>query len=134
MARLTDELMEFMENNPAELATADKDGVPHVAPKGSVVVVDEDTIAYAEMYPEGRSAQNVRETGKAAVSIVDYPNQKAYMIRGDAELKDEGDSYKKIVEVIEQLPVDLPTPKYAGIIRIKEVINHSVGPEAGEKI
>ncbi|GEM_PF-4383385 len=97
MARLTDELMEFMENNPAELATADKDGVPHVAPKGSVVVVDEDTIAYAEMYPEGRSAQNVRETGKAAVSIVDYPNQKAYMIRGDAELKDEGDAYKKIV-------------------------------------
>ncbi|OUJ18785.1 Pyridoxine 5'-phosphate oxidase family protein containing flavin binding domain [Methanonatronarchaeum thermophilum] len=134
MAELNEKLIEFMENNPAEIATIDEDGNPHIAPKGSLITIDKETIAYAEMYPNGQTAKNIKNNGKTAISIVDYPNQKSYMIKGKTELKNKGKIYEQIVETIKQLPIDLPTPQYAGIITIKEIINHSVGPEAGKKL
>ncbi len=132
--KLNEEIIEFLEDNPAEIATVDDDGNPNVTPKGSLQAIDEETIVYAEMYPDGKTAENIKENSKVAVSVVDYSEQKAYMIRGEASLVNEGEVYDKVVESVKEAPMDLPKPDFAGKIKVKKIIDHSAGPEAGKEI
>jgi len=48
------------------IATVDSNGKPHMAPKGSMMAIDDETIAYAEM-AGGKTKANLEATKQAAV-------------------------------------------------------------------
>mgnify|MGYP005851940123 CR=1 FL=1 len=63
MAKMPKEVVEFFQQDPVKvpkvIATVDANGVPNVVPKGSLMAVDEETIAYADLAP-GKTRSNLK--------------------------------------------------------------------------
>jgi len=70
-------------------ATASKDGMPNVSPKGSIMVVDDNTLAFACMMSP-KTVSNLKENPKIAVSVVDTQARKGFQFKGKAVLETSG--------------------------------------------
>ena len=68
MAKLPEKAMDLFNDLQAlkVVATVDATGKPHIAPKGSLMAIDDETIAYAEM-AGGKTKANLESTKQAAV-------------------------------------------------------------------
>ncbi len=123
MAKLTSEMRAMLEKELAMIATASRDGTPNVGPKGSVHVIDEETLAYAEGTGE-KTLRNLQENPKAAVLVVDRQKGDGYQIKGKAELLSAGDFFEQVARKQEERK--RPRPKHAVKIKIEEI--YSVKP------
>jgi predicted pyridoxine 5'-phosphate oxidase superfamily flavin-nucleotide-binding protein len=72
------------------VATADLDGTPNVSPKGTFVVVDDDTIAFGEIRSPG-TIRNLRVNSRVEVNFVDPFARKGYRFAGAATVVQRGD-------------------------------------------
>jgi len=61
------------------IATVDATGKPHITPKGSMMAIDDETIAYSEM-AGGKTKANLEATKQAAVLAC--KELKAWKVRG----------------------------------------------------
>jgi len=61
------------------IATVDATGKPHITPKGSMMAIDDETIAYSEMVG-GKTKANLEATKQAAVLAC--KELKAWKVRG----------------------------------------------------
>jgi predicted pyridoxine 5'-phosphate oxidase superfamily flavin-nucleotide-binding protein len=53
MAKLNQEMKDLIEGQKLSfVATADRGGKPNVSPKGSIFVVDDETLAFADLYSQ----------------------------------------------------------------------------------
>ncbi len=95
MAKLPTEIKAMFENQLAVVATASKDGTPNVGPKGSMHVVDDETLAYSEGTAE-KTLRNLKENTKVAVMLVDRPKAEGYQVKGTAELLTSGDFFERV--------------------------------------
>jgi predicted pyridoxine 5'-phosphate oxidase superfamily flavin-nucleotide-binding protein len=130
MAKLTSEMRAMLEQELAIIATASKDGTPNVGPKGSVHVIDEETLAYAEGTGE-KTLRNLQQNPKAAVLVVNRERGDGYQIKVKTELLSSGDFFEQVARKQEQRK--RPRPKYAVKIKIEEI--YSVKPGmTGRKI
>ncbi len=121
------------EVNLAYVSTSSKDGVPNVAPKGSMRLMDEETLLFADLFP-GKTSENLKENSNISVAFVKPDTFEGYQVKGRAELLTSGDIYEKTVEAISKAPMDLPKPHAAVVIKVDKVYNLAPGPEAGEKV
>ena len=117
MARLTTEMKTIFEKQLAVIATASKDGTPNVGPKGSMHVVDDETIAYAEGTNE-KTLKNLQENTKVAVLAVDRDKGEGYQVKGTAELLTSGSLFEKVAKRQEERKK--PLPKLVIKIKIEE--------------
>lgn len=114
MVKLTDEMKEMIRTGCCLVATADKDGWPNIGPKGSVMVVDDATLAFGELV--GRQTySNVKNNPKVAVAVVDFAKRSGYRFLGEAQTETSGDLYDKMAGFFEKMK--LPKPK--AVIRLK---------------
>ena len=127
MAKLTSEVKEMLEKQLAVIATASKDGTPNVGPKGSIHVVDEETLAYSEGTGE-KTLRNLKENPKVAVMVVDRGKSDGYQIKGRVELLTNGDFFERVAN--RQKERKMPLPKYVAKIRIEEVYSIKSGMTA----
>ncbi len=118
MARLTREINVMFEKQLAVIATASKDGTPNVGPKGSMHVVDDETLAYSEGTGE-KTFRNLQQNPKAAVLVVDRENGNGYQVKGTAELLTSGDFFERVARRSEER--GRPRPKHVVKIRIEEI-------------
>jgi hypothetical protein len=123
MAKLTSEIKAMFEKQLAIVATASKDGTPNVGPKGSMYVVDDETLAYSEGTGE-KTLRNLKENPKVAVMVVDREKADGYQVKGTAELLTSGDFFEKVARRQEERK--RPRPKQVVKIRVGEV--YSVKP------
>jgi uncharacterized protein len=72
------------------VATADRDGVPNVSPKGTFVVLDDETIAFGEIRSPG-TIGNLRINPRIEVNFVDPFVRKGYRFAGTAIVVERGD-------------------------------------------
>jgi predicted pyridoxine 5'-phosphate oxidase superfamily flavin-nucleotide-binding protein len=72
------------------VATADLDGTPKISPKGTFVVVDDDTIAFGEIRSPG-TIRNLRLNPRIEVNFVDPFARKGYRFAGRATVVERGD-------------------------------------------
>ena len=130
MAKLTSEMKAIIEKQLAVIATASKDAIPNVGPKGSLHVIDDETLAYAESTGE-KTLVNLKENPKVAVMVIDREKMDGYQIKGTAELLASGDLFDKVARRQEERK--RPRPKHVVSIRITEI--YSVKPGiTGQKI
>jgi predicted pyridoxine 5'-phosphate oxidase superfamily flavin-nucleotide-binding protein len=101
MAKLTGEMRAMFEQELAIIATASNDGTPNVGPKGSVHVIDEETLGYAEGTGE-KTLRNLQQNPKAAVLVVNREKGDGYQIKGKAELLSTGDFFEQVARKQEQ--------------------------------
>jgi len=123
MAKLTHEMKAIFEKQLAVIATASKDGTPNVGPKGSMYVVDDETLAYSEGTGQ-KTLRNLKENPKVAVMVIDRDKADGYQVKGIAELLTSGDFFEKVARRQEERK--RPRPKHVIKIRVEEV--YSVKP------
>jgi hypothetical protein len=73
------------------VATADLDGTPNVSPKGTFIVLNDETIAFGEIRSPG-TMRNVRANPRIEVNFVDPFARKGYRFAGMATVVERGDS------------------------------------------
>jgi predicted pyridoxine 5'-phosphate oxidase superfamily flavin-nucleotide-binding protein len=134
MAKMSKDMMDFISTaRPGFIATASKYGVPNVAPKGSLAAIDEETLLFADILP-GKTRNNIAENPNVAIAFVDPKTMKGYQIKGKAQPMKSGEVYEETCKRIAALPMKLPKPDAAVIIKIQEIYNLTPGPDAGKKL
>jgi predicted pyridoxine 5'-phosphate oxidase superfamily flavin-nucleotide-binding protein len=127
MARLTSEMKEIFAKQLALMATASSDGTPNVGPKGSMNVIDDETLAYSESTGE-KTFRNIKENSRVAVMVLDREKGEGYQIKGIAELLTSGDLFEKVARRQEER--NRPRPKYVSKIKVEEIYSLRAGMTA----
>jgi predicted pyridoxine 5'-phosphate oxidase superfamily flavin-nucleotide-binding protein len=127
MTKLTQEMKDLIETQKVSfVATADKNGKVNVSPKGSIYVVDDQTLAFADLYSR-KTRENLRVNSHVAVAVVDLKGLRGYQFKGKGELLEEGDLYNDVVCYLQTLPLKLPDPQYVVKIQVDEVYGLGLG-------
>jgi len=90
MAKLTEEARKAIaEGSPGLIATASKSGKPNVSLKGSLRVLDDETIVFADV-ASPRTVANIRENPQVAAYCLNRETNKGCRIWGTGTVIDSG--------------------------------------------
>ena len=117
----------------AWVATSTKGGEPNVTPKGTVRVLDDQHIIFADLFSL-KTRQNLEQNPRVAVTVIDSATAKGYQIKGRAEMLTSGPTFEEMAKLLKGSPKALPPLQYLVKISVEAVYDQSVGPEAGKKI
>ncbi|MDO8674368.1 MAG: pyridoxamine 5'-phosphate oxidase family protein, partial [Dehalococcoidia bacterium] len=95
MAKLTDEMKEFVKGKLAYVATIGADGLPNVGPKGGFQVIDDEHLGWTEATFKN-TYENVQKNAGVAIAVVERETRKGYRFKGQAEVLTSGPVYEKI--------------------------------------
>ncbi len=133
MAKIPNEVQEFLKGKMAWVATAGPSGMPNATPKGSVKIIDDEHIVFADLFSK-KTRENLRANPKVAVTVVDMTTYKGYQIKGSAKILESGLLFEQVAGEIKKAPMKLPPLQYVVQITVEAVYDQSVGPEAGKQI
>ncbi|MDR2301336.1 MAG: pyridoxamine 5'-phosphate oxidase family protein [Deltaproteobacteria bacterium] len=130
---LTPEIKSYLTGKVAWVATADKAGVPNLSPKGTLSVVDDNTLVFADLFSlKTRTA--LEENPNVAVAVTDPAGPSGYQFKGKAELLTSGPLYDQVAAGVKEKMPQLPAPKYVVKINLTDIYSLTPGPDAGKKI
>ena len=133
MVNIPKQVQEFMPGKMGWVATATREGVPNVTPKGTVQVLDDQHIIFADLFSL-KTRQNLEQNPQVAVTVVDPATAKGYQLKGKAELISSGPLYEDMAAKLKQSSASLPPVKYVVKITVEAIYDQSVGPGAGKQI
>ena len=97
MAKLTEEAKRVIGAiRPSLVATASKAGKPNVSAKGSLRVLDDDHVIFADI-ASPRTLANIKENPQVAIICLDAPARKGCRIWGRGEILGSGELFDKVV-------------------------------------
>ncbi len=79
------------------LATASKDGMPHVVPV--IYALDGEYIVIAVDYGT-KKLKNLKENPKVALVVDDYRPNRGLMVEGDCEIFERGKEYLRLLQIL----------------------------------
>ena len=126
-------VQEFFPGKMAWVATATREGVPNVTPKGSLKLLDEHHVLFADLFSL-KTRKNLLENSKIAVTVADAATAKGYQLKGTAEIVTSGPLFEDISKQLKESPKGLPLLHYVVKITVEAVFDQSVGPDAGKQI
>ena len=126
-------VQDFLPGKLAWVATASRDGVPNVTPKGSLKLMDENHVLFADLFSL-KTRKNLLENSKVAVTVVDAATAKGYQLKGIAEIITSGPLFEDASKQLKEAPRALPPLHHVVKITVEAVFDQSVGPEAGKQI
>jgi hypothetical protein len=95
MPKLTDEMKHLIERQRLGfVATVCPDGTPNLSPKGTVCVLDDDHLIFADIRSPGTVA-NLRANPNIEVNVVDHLVRKGYRFKGTAQVLDTGPDFAR---------------------------------------
>jgi predicted pyridoxine 5'-phosphate oxidase superfamily flavin-nucleotide-binding protein len=134
MAKMPKEVMDML-NNPQSakvLATCDSSGKLNAVPKGSLTAVDDETVAFADIFGDKTNA-NLKATNKAVVTFfaTGLPPV-GYQVKGTFHgFQTSGPMFDNFAQKIKELlKMDI---KAVGVIKVDEVYATGV-PKPGAKL
>ncbi len=133
MVKVPKEVQEFMKGKMGWVATASADGTPNATPKGTVRVLDDEHLVFADLFSR-KTRENLLKNPKVAVTVIDEKSHRGYQIKGTAELLTAGDLFEQMAAELKQAPMKLPPATYVVKITVEAIYDQSVGPEAGKQI
>ena len=89
------DLQEFVQGKLGWVATAGPDGMPNVTPKGTIQVLDENTLVFADLFSQ-KTRENLKHNSKVAVTLVDTEKVVGFQFKGRAELIETGPVYEMV--------------------------------------
>ena len=97
MSVLTDDMKRVVERQKLGfVATVCPDGTPNLSPKGTVFVLDDDHLMFADIRSPGTVA-NLRGNPNVEVNVVDPFVRKGYRFKGRAEVLEAGADFERLV-------------------------------------
>lgn len=131
--KIQQQIQQFIQGKQGWIATASKDGMPNIAIKGSLRLLDDEHLMFADLF-NMKTQRNLAENSQVAVMVFEELTRQGYMFKGHAETITEGALYDQVVEMIKQLQRPLPKPFAAVRIGIEAIFNQSLGPDVGKQI
>jgi uncharacterized protein len=133
MIQLTQQMRDLIDpalakGTPCLVATASKDGTPNIGYKGSVMVFDDESLAYWERTLQG-SLHNVEENPKVMVLFRDPATRAAWRFLGKATVHKDGALREEVMRRTVQAELDRD-PERKGVAVIVKV--DKVLPLAGQ--
>ena len=133
MVSIPKQVQEFLAGKMGWVGTATRDGVPNVTPKGTLRLLDDQHVIFADLFSL-KTRQNLEQNPKVAVTVIEPNGTTGYQMKGTAELLTSGPLYDQVAAQLKQKSAGLPTPKYVVKITVEAVYDQSVGPNAGKQI
>jgi len=98
------------------VASVDADGTPNLSPKGTMAVIDDDTIGFGEMRSPGTLA-NIARRPMVELNFVDVFSRKGYRFKGKAKFHAKGTAeYARLLPAFAKWS-DLH-PRFNGIVTV----------------
>jgi predicted pyridoxine 5'-phosphate oxidase superfamily flavin-nucleotide-binding protein len=98
LPKLSDSIKETIADvRRAMIATAGRDGKPNVSAKGSLRVLDDDHLVFADI-SSPRTVANLRENPSVSVLVVHPKTMRGCRVWGKAEIEDSGDVFDSMVK------------------------------------
>lgn len=90
MAIFTDDMRRIVkETRLCFAATVDADGTPNLSPKSSLMIYDDEHLAFANIASPG-TVRNLRRNPAIEINAIDIFARRGYRFKGTGEIKDEG--------------------------------------------
>jgi predicted pyridoxine 5'-phosphate oxidase superfamily flavin-nucleotide-binding protein len=100
MAKLTEEAKNAIGTmRPAYVATASKTGKPNVSAKGSVRVLDDEHVVFADVHSP-RTIANIKENPQVSILWLDVATRKGCRIWGKGEIISSGELFDKTAAML----------------------------------
>jgi predicted pyridoxine 5'-phosphate oxidase superfamily flavin-nucleotide-binding protein len=91
--KLTEEAKKVIgEIRPSLIATADRSGKPNVSAKGSLRVLDDEHVAFADV-ASPRTIANIKENPQVAIICLDAESRKSCRVWGKGEILESGELF-----------------------------------------
>jgi predicted pyridoxine 5'-phosphate oxidase superfamily flavin-nucleotide-binding protein len=98
LSKLSDSIKETVADvRPALVATAGRDGKPNVSAKGSLRVLDDEHLAFADINSP-RTVANLKENPAVSVLVVHPKTMRGCRVWGQAEIEDSGALFDSMVK------------------------------------
>ena len=85
MVKIPQYVQDFFPGKMGWVATATREGVPNVTPKGTVKVLDDQHLIFADLFSL-KTRQNLEQNPQVAVTVIDPATKKGYQIKGRTDL------------------------------------------------
>jgi predicted pyridoxine 5'-phosphate oxidase superfamily flavin-nucleotide-binding protein len=128
MIQLTQQMRDLIDpalakGTPCLVATASKDGAPNIGYKGSVMVFDDDSLAYWERTLQG-TQHNLEENPNVMILFRDPAARAAWRFVGKATVHKEGPLREQVMArtVQPELDRDPERKGYAVIVKVDKVL------------
>jgi uncharacterized protein len=89
------------------VATVNADGTPNLSPKGTMAVLDDDHLAFADIRSPG-TIRNLHERPAIEINIVDPIGRMGYRFRGTATIVESGPRLEELLTFYRDRGTDLP--------------------------
>jgi hypothetical protein len=131
--RIPERVKKFLSGKVGWVGTASLDGMPNIAVKGSLQILDDEHLLFADLFSQ-KTRKNLEENPKIAVMVTDTDTHAGYIFKGSAELISEGPLYERVSEELRKSPKKLPSPKYVVKIAVESIFDQSLGQNSGKEV
>ena len=100
------------------VATVSPDGTPNLSPKGTISVLDENTLVFANIRSP-QTIENLEKNPSVEINIVDPFSRRGYRFKGIAKIISDGEEYNKIILSYRQNGIQT-TIKSIVIVNVKQ--------------
>jgi len=105
MINISDDVKNFVNSQKlGYVATVSKDGTPNLSPKGTIIVMDESTLVFADIRSP-KTMENLQENTSVEINVIDPFKRLGYRFKGDGKIVNEGTEFDKILEYYKNLGV-----------------------------
>jgi predicted pyridoxine 5'-phosphate oxidase superfamily flavin-nucleotide-binding protein len=119
MAVLTEQMKELVDRQRLGfVATVCADGTPNLSPKGTLRVLDDERLVFADLKSPA-TVRNLRQNSSIEVNVVDQFIRKGYRFKGHAEVLDSGAEFDRLVAFYGTLGLSDAPKKIQSIVIIK---------------
>ena len=78
------------------VATISADNTPNLSPKGTIIVLDESYLAFADIHSP-QTVENLKRNPAIEINVVDPFSRRGYRFKGIAEIISTGDKFDKML-------------------------------------
>jgi hypothetical protein len=133
MVSIPKHVQDFLPGKLAWVATASRDGEPNVTPKGTLKILDQFHVVFADLFSL-KTRKNLLENNRVAVTVVDAATARGYQIKGTAKIIASGPLFDETEMLLKDSPKAMPPLNYVVNITVEAVFDQSVGPDSGKQI
>ena len=97
MVVITEEIENFVNfQKLGYVATVSNDNTPNLSPKGTIIVLDESHLVFAEIQSP-KTIENLEHNPSVEINVVDPFSRRGYRFKGIAEIVSSGDKFNNII-------------------------------------
>ena len=98
MVLISNEIKDFVNfQKLGYVATVSPDGKPNLSPKGTIAVIDDSTLAFADIRSP-QTMKNLEKNSSLEINVVDPFQRLGYRFKGNGRIVNDGSEFKNFLE------------------------------------